>query len=267
MSLHHGEHALSLRNVSLIYNNRTLVHDLNLNVSKGQIAAIVGPSGAGKTTTLKLITGLSKPSQGTVELLGQNITSNETLFGDELRRKIGILFQQGGLQPQLNVYDNVAFPLLYHFNLKQDELKDQVMETLNVVGLKEAAHLMPDQLSGGMARRVALSRALIMSPELLIYDEPFVGQDPISTQVLVELIRKMNQPSVTSVIVSHDIDIVLSLADVIFFLAEGVIIARGTSDEISKSNHPWIRQFLDGNIDGPMPFHYSGKITEEFFDE
>lgn len=267
MSLHHGEHALSLRNVSLVYDNRTLVHDLNLNVTKGQIAAIVGPSGAGKTTTLKLITGLSKASQGTVELLGKNICSSSPSAMNELRRKIGILFQQGGLQPQLNVFDNVAFPLLYHFNLNQKELESRVMETLNFVGLKGAADLMPDQLSGGMSRRVALSRALIMSPELLVYDEPFVGQDPISTQVLVELIRKMNQPSVTSVIVSHDIDIVLSLADVIFFLAEGTIIASGTPDEISKSDHPWIRQFLDGNIDGPMPFHYSGKISEEFLDE
>ena len=254
MSLCHGEYALILKNTSMVVGQRTLVHDLNLSVKKGQIAAIVGPSGAGKTTTLKLITGLSKSTSGRVSLFGNDISLLEKSKINEIRKKIGILFQQGGLQPQLNVFENVAFPLRYHYNLNGQVLEDKVMSTLNSVGLKNASNLMPDQLSGGMFRRVSLSRALIMSPELLVYDEPFVGQDPISTQVLIELIRKMNHSSITSVIVSHDIDIVMKLADVIF-LADSTIVEKGLKNTNSK--HPWVRQFLDGSIDGPMPFHYS----------
>ncbi|HJN37849.1 MAG TPA: ATP-binding cassette domain-containing protein [Gammaproteobacteria bacterium] len=259
-----SQFALRLKDVSFISEGRTIISSINMDINKGQIVAIVGPSGAGKTTLLKILTGLMQSSSGTVEILGSVFSKLSYPDQMKIRRRMGILFQQGGLQNQLNVFENVAFPLRQHFQLAEDYLETLVLNKLEAVGLKQAADLMPEELSGGMMRRVALSRAIVMDPEILIYDEPFVGQDPISSQVLVNLIRKMNElPGVTSVIVSHDIELVLELADMIYFVADGVVIVKGSAEVIEGSSHPWVRQFLDGDVDGPMPFHYSKFLQKD----
>jgi len=259
-----SQFALRLNDVSYLSEGRTIVSSINMDIVKGQVVAIVGPSGAGKTTLLKILTGLMNASSGSVEILGQVFT--ELSYSEQMlvRQRMGILFQQGGLQNQLNVFENVAFPLRQHFHFAEDYLEILVLSKLEAVGLRQAAKLMPEELSGGMMRRVALSRAIVMDPEILIYDEPFVGQDPISSRVLVDLIHKMNEsPEVTSVIVSHDIDLVMELADMIYFIAEGVVIVKGPPSVIKQSAHPWVRQFLDGTVDGPMPFHYSNFLQKD----
>lgn len=230
---------------------------LNLTLQPGKITAVLGPSGTGKTTLLKLIGGQLHPDQGSVRVLGESIhqLGRRDLF--ELRSRMGMLFQSGALFTDMTVFENVAFPLRVHTSLPEQMIRDLVLIKLEAVGLRGARHLMPSELSGGMTRRVALARAIALDPELLMYDEPFVGQDPISLGVLVQLIRRLNQAlGLTSVIVSHDLAETLSIADYAYILAGGKVIAEGTPAELAASDQAEVRQFVGGLPDGPVPFHY-----------
>jgi phospholipid/cholesterol/gamma-HCH transport system ATP-binding protein len=230
---------------------------MTLDIPKGKITAILGPSGSGKTTLLKMIGGQLQPESGTVQVKGQNIhqLSRKGLF--DMRKKMGMLFQSGALFSDMNVFDNVAFPMKVNTDLCSELIRDIVLLKLQAVGLRGASELMPSELSGGMARRVALARAIALDPEIVMYDEPFAGQDPIGMGVLVELIKKLNQSlGHTSVIISHDIQETLSIADHICIMSEGRIIAQGSAQDIKKSSSEHVQQFINGYADGPVPFHY-----------
>ena len=217
----------------------------------------MGPSGTGKTTLLKLIVGQLKPSSGRILINGQDVNqlSRNALY--KLRQQMGMLFQTGALLTDLNVFDNVAFPLREHFNLPEPLIANLVRMKLEAVGLRGAHALMPAELSGGMARRVALARAFVLDPQMLFYDEPFVGQDPITMGVLVSLIQKLNASlNLTSIIVSHDVNEVLSIAEFACVLSEGRIVAQGTPRELQQSESDYVQQFLQGLPDGPVPLHY-----------
>ncbi|SFX02253.1 ABC transporter ATP-binding protein [Marinospirillum alkaliphilum] len=230
---------------------------VNLRLQKGKITAVMGPSGTGKTTLLRLLGGQLKPDQGQIKVFGQEVPrlGRRQLFA--LRSRMGMLFQSGALFTDMTVFENVAFPLRVHTSLSEQMIRDLVLIKLEAVGLRGARHLMPSELSGGMTRRVALARAIALDPELLMYDEPFVGQDPISMGVLVQLIKRLNQAlGLTSVIVSHDIAETLSIADYAYILAGGKVIAEGTPAELQASEQADVRQFVAGLPDGPVPFHY-----------
>jgi len=217
----------------------------------------MGPSGTGKTTLLRLIGGQIKPNQGQIILDGQDISdfSRKELF--DARKKMGMLFQSGALFSDINVFENVAFPLREHTNLSEEIIRDIVLMKLHAVGLRGARDLMPSELSGGMTRRVALARTIALDPELILYDEPFAGQDPIAMGVLVQLIRLLNDTlGLTSVLVSHDISEALSICDHVVILADGVVIGEGSPLDLKHSTSPLVKQFLNGLPDGPVPFHY-----------
>lgn len=237
--------------------DRTIFSGVDLVVPRGSIVAIMGPSGTGKTTLLQLIGGQLRPSEGTVTVAGQKIHALGQNALYRLRRKMGMLFQTGGLFTHLNVFENVAFPLREHTHLSESMIRTLVLLKLQMVGLRGARHLMPQELSGGMARRVALARAIALDPELVMYDEPFTGQDPISMGVLVRLIRTLNDTlGLTSVIVSHDVPETMSIADRVYVLSEGKITGCGSPREIMEDSAPGIHQFLHGLPDGPVPFDY-----------
>ncbi len=230
---------------------------IDIDIPKGKVTAIMGPSGTGKTTLLKLIGGQLKPEKGTIHFHGDNIPAMSTRKLYEVRKKMGMLFQSGALLTDMSVYDNIAFPMREHTELPEVMIRDMVLMKLQAVGLRGARHLSPSQLSGGMARRVALARAIALDPEMILYDEPFTGQDPISMGILAELIRSMNDAlELTSVIVSHDIQETLAIADQIYILSQGKIVGHGSPQEMNKSDSPWINQFVHGEADGPVPFHY-----------
>lgn len=236
---------------------RAIFRDLTLEIPKGKITAILGPSGSGKTTLLKMIGGQLTPAAGNVIVKGQDIAtlSRDQLF--ELRKDMGMLFQSGALFSDMSVFENVAFPLEVNTDLSASLIKDVVLLKLQAVGLRGAFDLMPSELSGGMARRVALARAIALDPQIVMYDEPFAGQDPIGMGVLVTLIKKLNRSlGHTSVIISHDIQETLSIADHICIMADGVIIAQGSASEIKQSSLENVQQFIHGHPDGPVPFHY-----------
>ncbi len=236
---------------------RQIFDGLDLTVKRGSITAVMGPSGTGKTTVLRLLTGQIFPSAGTVRALGQDVgsLSHRELFA--LRRRIGMLFQNGALLTDLNVFENVAYPVREHSRLPEPILRRLVLMKLEAVGLRGAEGLMPQQLSGGMARRVALARAIVMDPELLVYDEPFVGLDPVSMGVVVRLIRHLNDAlGITSIVVSHDVAEVGTIADYSYLLDGGHAIAQGTTAELNASTDPAVRQFMQGASDGPVSFHY-----------
>ena len=236
---------------------REIFRDMNIEIPKGKITAILGPSGSGKTTLLKMIGGQLSPEAGKVVVKSNDLAllSRTELF--ELRKKMGMLFQSGALFSDMSVFDNVAFPLKVNTNLGESLIRDIVLMKLQAVGLRGASELMPSELSGGMARRVALARAIALDPEIVMYDEPFAGQDPIGMGVLVELIKKLNKSlGHTSVIISHDIQETLSIADHICIMSEGVVIAQGSADEIKGSTLENVQQFINGYPDGPVPFHY-----------
>ncbi|MCS6948712.1 MAG: ATP-binding cassette domain-containing protein [Steroidobacteraceae bacterium] len=238
-------------------NGRRIFDGLTLTAERGRITALMGPSGTGKTTLLRLLTGQAAADSGEVRVFGMNPArlARDALFA--LRRRIGMLFQNGALLTDLDVFENVAFPLRQHRSLSETELAERVLETLHAVGLRGAARLAPAELSGGMARRVALARAIVMEPELLIYDEPFVGLDPISLGVILRLIKETNDRlGLTSLVVSHDVRELESVADYSYLLSGGRVIAAGTPAELAQSDEPAVRQFLDGLPDGPVPFHY-----------
>lgn len=238
--------------------DRKIFDRLSFCVYPGQITAIMGPSGTGKTTLLKLMVGQLQPDSGRVLFYGQDIQSLSRAKLYLLRQKMGMLFQSGALLTDLSVYENVAFPLQEHFkHLSHVLIKQLVAMKLEAVGLRGAMQLMPAELSGGMARRVALARAIILDPEVIFYDEPFVGQDPITMGVLIKLIKSLNdQLHLTSVLVSHDVSEVLSIADHACVLSEGRIVAEGRPDELLHSDSAYVQQFLQGKPDGPVPFHY-----------
>jgi phospholipid/cholesterol/gamma-HCH transport system ATP-binding protein len=237
--------------------NRIIFDGVDIQIPRGKVTAIMGPSGTGKTTLLRLIGAQLRPSAGNIQVAGQNIHQLSVRELYKLRKKMGMLFQTGGLFTHLTVFENVAFPLREHTKLSDAMIRSLVCIKLEMVGLRGARDLMPSELSGGMARRVALARAIALDPQLIMYDEPFSGQDPISMGVLVKLIRTLNDAlGLTTIIVSHDVAETLSIADYTYVIANGKIIGQGASDSIQNNDSGQLKQFLEGLPDGPVPFHY-----------
>ena len=249
---------VEIRGLSFAYDRaRPVLRDINLAIPRGAVVGIMGQSGCGKTTLLRVIMGALRPSAGEARVLGHATGSldHDGLYA--MRRKMGMLFQFGALFTDMSVYENVAFPLREHTELPEDLLNDLVMMKLHAVGLRGAAHLRPTELSGGMARRVALARSIALDPQLILYDEPFTGLDPISFGVIVRLIRDLNDSlGATSIIVTHDVQEALGVVDYVYFMAAGKVIAEGTPDQIRASGEPFVRQFVNGSSEGPVPFHY-----------
>ncbi len=246
---------------------KRIFRGLNANIPRGQITTIMGPSGTGKTTLLKLIGGQIKPSQGSIEVDGLNVASlgRSDLFA--LRKRMGMLFQSGALLTDLTVFDNVAFPLREHTKLPESLVRHLVLMRLHAVGLRGAKNLFPAELSGGMARRVALARALVLDPMMIMYDEPFTGQDPISMGMLLELIKTVNNAlQLTSIIVSHDIQEAMSISDYVIIVSDGVVVEAGSPAQLKGSTSEWVQQFLNGLADGPVPFQLAAPdYADELF--
>jgi phospholipid/cholesterol/gamma-HCH transport system ATP-binding protein len=236
---------------------RPVLRDINLSIARGAVVGIMGQSGCGKTTLLRVIMGALVPGRGSARVLGHATDALERAGLFAMRRKMGMLFQFGALFTDMTVFENVAFPLREHAEMPDELMHDLVMMKLQAVGLRGAAHLMPTELSGGMARRVALARSIALDPQLILYDEPFTGLDPISFGVIVRLIRNLNDSlGATSIIVTHDVQEALGVVDYVFFMAAGQVIAQGTPQEIRRSAEPFVRQFVNGAAEGPVPFHY-----------
>ncbi|WP_175971979.1 ABC transporter ATP-binding protein [Burkholderia sp. BCC0322] len=252
------ETLLELRDVDFGYGDRLVLSNLNLRFGRGQVVAVMGGSGCGKTTVLRLIGGLVRARRGQVLFDGADVgtQSRDGLYA--LRRKMGMLFQFGALFTDMSVFENVAFALREHTDLPDDLIRDLVLMKLNAVGLRGARDLMPSEVSGGMARRIALARAIALDPQLIMYDEPFAGLDPISLGITANLIRTLNQAlGATSILVTHDVPESFAIADYVYFLANGGVLAQGTPDELRASTDPSVRQFIDGAPDGPFKFHYT----------
>jgi phospholipid/cholesterol/gamma-HCH transport system ATP-binding protein len=257
MNLHLLEKIIDIKDLSFYRSSKIIFDKVNLAIPKGKITAIMGPSGCGKTTLLRLIGGQILPDRGIIEVDGHDIAtlSREGLY--KIRRRMGMLFQSGALFSDLTVFENVAFPLREHTELPEDMIRDLVLMKLQAVGLRGAHSLMPRELSGGMARRVALARAIALDPTIIMYDEPFTGQDPISMGVLVQLIRLLNDAlDMTSILVSHDIHETISIADYVYLISNGGIVGFGTPEDLMESDNEWVKQFMQGLPDGPVPFHY-----------
>jgi len=251
---------VSVRDLTFSRGNNKIFDDISLDFERGKITAIMGPSGTGKTTLLKLIGGQLYPEKGTVTVDGQNVHQLRRAELYELRKRMGMLFQSGALLTDMNVYDNVAFPLREHTHLTESMIRSLVLMKLQAVGLRGAHQLMPNELSGGMARRVALARAIALDPMMILYDEPFTGQDPISMGVLVLLIKALNETlGLTSIIVSHDVEETAKIADYIYVIANGKVVDHGTPAQIEQSSSEWVQQFMKGAADGPVHFHYPAK--------
>lgn len=251
------DNLVEIHDMSFYRGARPIYKNMNLTVPKGKVTAIMGPSGIGKTTLLKLIGGQLKPQSGTILFDGENIPSLSRSKLYQVRKRMSMLFQSGALFTDLTVFENVAYPIREHLDLPEPILRNLVLMKLQSVGLRGAAELMPSELSGGMARRAALARAIALDPDLIMFDEPFAGQDPISMGVIVKLIAEINQSlGLTCIVVTHDVNEVLTIADYVYIIAEKHIIAGGTAEEIRQNNDPRVKQFLDGLADGPVPFHY-----------
>ncbi len=247
---------IEINNLSFSYYGHKIYDGIDLKIPKGKITAILGPSGTGKTTLLRLIGGQLKPSSGQVLFDGINVHELGRSKLYELRKRMSMLFQSGALFTDLSVFENAAFPLREHTKLKEPLIRDIVLMKLEAVGLRGAANYAPQELSGGMARRAALARAIALDPDLIMYDEPFVGQDPITMGVLVKLISDLNSSlEITSLIVTHDVAEVLGIAHYVYILANGKVIGHGTPDEVRQSGDPKVRQFINGDYDGPYAFH------------
>ncbi|WP_297575746.1 ABC transporter ATP-binding protein [uncultured Deefgea sp.] len=247
---------LEFQNVSFSYAENQILRDVSLSVRRGQLVAIMGGSGSGKTTLLKLIGGQLQAQQGAVWLDGQDVGQLNEHDLYQMRRKLGMLFQFGALFTDLSVFDNVAFPLRERTQLPESMIKDLVLMKLEAVGLRGAAQQMPHELSGGMARRVALARAIALDPAVMLYDEPFTGLDPISLATVGKLIRELNDALGTaSIVVTHDVAESLAIVDYVYFLADGCVVAEGTPAEVKASTHPFVQQFINARPDGPLPFH------------
>jgi phospholipid/cholesterol/gamma-HCH transport system ATP-binding protein len=256
--------AVELVEVSFAYDVRPVLKGITMTIPRGKIVAIMGGSGCGKTTILRLIGGQLRPQSGQVRVGGLSVPDLEPEALYHLRRKYGMLFQFGALFTDMSVFENIAFPMREHTELPEELIRDLVLMKLQAVGLRGAAHLMPAELSGGMARRVALARAIALDPLLVMYDEPFAGLDPISLGVVGQLIRRLNDAlSITSVVVTHDVYESLKIVDYLYFVSEGRIVASGTPAEVRASADPFVRQFVDGAPDGPVPFHYPAPAYRE----
>lgn len=252
-----AESLVEFKDVVLGYGDFTVLSNITVTVKPGQVVALMGGSGSGKTTLLRAATGQITPQKGSLHVFGQNMA---TLQGEQLRavrQRMGVLFQQGALFTDLNVFENVAFPLREHTRVSENQVIERVLDTLDAVGLRTAAHLQVSEISGGMARRVALARAIVLEPELILYDEPFAGLDPISLGITARLIRDMtNRLNCASILITHDVSESFAIADHVYMVGQGTMIASGTPDQLSSSDDPFVRQFLDGESDGPIAFHY-----------
>ena len=245
------------RGLTTYLGGRAVFDGLDIDIPRGRVTAIMGPSGTGKTTFLKHVTGQMRADAGNLEVDGQDVAklSREGLF--KLRERIGYLFQNSALLTDYSVFENVAFPLRQHTKLPEELIRDIVLTKLQAVGLRGAAQLMPSELSGGMARRVALARAIVFDPMLILYDEPFVGLDPIALAQVLRLIRTLNETlGITSVLVAHELEAIKQVADQIYLIANGKVVAQGDPKTIADDGSPWTRQFFGGEVDGPVPFHY-----------
>jgi len=253
---------VNVKNITFAYDEDCLIlKNLSIQIPKGKIVAIMGGSGSGKTTLLRQISGQYTPQSGIVEVFGQDIVALNEKKILELRKRIGVLFQFGALFTDMSVYDNVAFSLKEHTNLPESIIQKIVAMKLNAVGLFGTQEMMPQELSGGMARRVALARAMALDPELMLYDEPFTGLDPISLNVAAMLIKKLNTAlGQTSILITHDIETSMKIVDYIYFMADGQIIAKGTPTEIHTTTNPAVRQFIQGKVDGPFHYEYPTKL-------
>jgi len=246
-----------IRDLHFSHGARVIFDGVDLDIARGKVTAIMGPSGTGKTTLLRLIGGQIDPDRGSVQVDGEEVPalSRTGLYG--LRKRMGMLFQSGALLTDLTVFDNVAFPLREHTDLPESMIRDLVLMKLQAVGLRGARDLMPSELSGGMARRIALARAIALDPMMIMYDEPFTGQDPISMGALVQLIRLLNDAlELTSIIVSHDVNETASISDYVYVISQGKVVGHGTPEDLAKTDSEWVRQFMQGLPDGPVPFHY-----------
>ncbi len=251
---------VEIQNLAFRYGERPVLSELNMTFPRGKVIAVMGGSGSGKTTILRLIGGQIKPQSGRVLINGECIHDLDTAGVYRLRRKMGMLFQYGALFTDLSVFENVAFPLREQTDLPEEIIHDLVLMKLHAVGLRNAAYMKPAEISGGMARRVALARSIALDPELIMYDEPFAGLDPISMGVTANLIKRLNDAlNSTSIVVSHDVEESFAIADYVYFLSEGQIVAHGTPQEMRESEEPYVRQFVYAQADGPVPFHYPGK--------
>jgi len=256
---------IELRGVSFSQGDRVIFDGIDMDIPRGQITAIMGPSGTGKTTLMRLITGQIKPDAGTILVDGENISTLARSDLYRVRRKMGMLFQSGALFTDRTVYENVAFPLREHTNFTETMIRDLVLMKLQAVGLRGARDMLPSELSGGMTRRAALARTIALDPEMVIYDEPFAGQDPIGMGVLLQLIKLLNNAlGLTSVVVSHDIHETASIADKLYVLSQGKVIGVGAADELMDSGSPMVSQFMKGEPDGPLPFDYP---AHDYFDD
>jgi phospholipid/cholesterol/gamma-HCH transport system ATP-binding protein len=250
-------YAVELKGLSFKRGTRSIFNNVDIRIPRGKVTGIMGPSGCGKTTLLRLMGMQLRPSSGEVWVNGQNLPSLSRSDLFDARKQMGVLFQSGALFTDLDVFENVAFPLRVHTQLPDEMIRDIVMLKLQAVGLRGAVDLMPDELSGGMKRRVALARAIALDPQILMYDEPFVGQDPIAMGVLVRLIRLLNDAlGITSILVSHDLAETASIADYLYVVGDGQVLGQGTPEELMDSDNPRIRQFMKGDPDGPVPFHF-----------
>nr|WP_282444704.1 ATP-binding cassette domain-containing protein [Idiomarina sp. ATCH4] len=249
---------VELKNLTFSHGTHPVYDGLSLAVPKGKMVAVMGPSGIGKTTLLRLVGGQLKPESGSIKVAGQEVSELKRNDLYELRKRMSMLFQSGALFTDMSVYENVAFPLREHTDLPEQIIRSVVLMKLEAVGLRGARHLMPSELSGGMARRAALARAIALDPDLILYDEPFAGQDPISMAVIVKLIKSLNESlGLTSIVVSHDVKEVLSIADYAYVIADKKVVGQGTPDELRHNDTAIIQQFLNGAPDGPVAFHYS----------
>jgi len=252
------ETLVKIRGLRYFRGNRAIFDGVDIDIKRGKLTAIMGPSGTGKTTLLRLIGGQLRPNQGSILVDGQEVSKLNYTQLYQLRKRMGMLFQNGALLTDINVFDNVAFPLREHTALPESMIRDLVLMKLEAVGLRGASKLMPSELSGGMSRRVALARAIALDPMMIMYDEPFTGQDPISMGVLVSLLKNLNDAMhLSSILVSHDVNETLSIADDVYVISEGKVVEYGSAASIKASSSKWVRQFIYGEKDGPVPFHYT----------
>ncbi|MFQ2612615.1 phospholipid ABC transporter ATP-binding protein MlaF [Aeromonas caviae] len=256
---------ITISDLTFSHGERLLYDRINLTIPRGKVTAVMGPSGIGKTTLLRLIGGQLKPESGHILFDGEDVPTLSRSRLYEVRKRMSMLFQSGALFTGMTVFDNVAFPLREHSGLPEELIRTIVMMKLQAVGLRGAAKLMPSELSGGMARRAALARSIALDPDLIMYDEPFVGQDPITMAVLVKLIKELNDAlGITSVIVTHDVKEVLSIADYAYIIANRKVVAHGTPEQLREEHNPEVEQFLKGLPDGPVPFHFpAGDLLQD----